>query len=137
MIDNPSRLQAYFYYLSFVLVCATIAFAASMYLMDYEDKWDSRTNETMWAWSTMRSIHKFAWVTFLVMQFPFGLLFGLITGNLNNGLFAFIINPLFIAWTLQMIYRDSQLVHITRTLKINYALWTVMLLAIVIYISLE
>jgi hypothetical protein len=137
MSDTPSRLQGYLYYLSFVLVWATIAFVASMYLMDYEDKWDSRTNETMWAWSTMQTSHKVAYVTFLIMQFPFGLLFGLITGVYNNGLFAFIINPLFIAWGLHMIYRNSQVAHIKRTLKINYTIWTAMVLTIVIYIALE
>jgi hypothetical protein len=137
MNESPSKLHAYLYYLSFVLIWATIAIVASMYLLDYEDKWDSRTNETMWAWSTMETSHKIGYLTFLVMQFPFGLLFGLFTGNYNNGLFAFIINPLFIAWVLQMIFRNSQKTHIKRTLKVNYAIWTTMLLTIVGYLMLE
>ena len=137
MTYTPSRPKAYLYYLSFVLIFATVAFVASMYLMGYEDKWDSRSNETMWAWSTMETKYKIAYATFLVLQFPFGLLFGLITGVFNNGIFACIINPLFYAWILQMIFKRTRESHINRTVRINYSIWAVMMLTIVVYIWKE
>jgi len=137
MSDTPSRPKMFLYYLSFVLVYATVTFVASMYLMDYEDKWDSRTNATMWEWSKMAMSHRFVYITFMIAQFPFGLLFGLLTGIYTNGLFGFIIDPLFISWVLLMIFRKTMLRHVNRTLKINYTIWVIMTITIVIYILAE
>lgn len=136
MTEIPSRPKSFLYYLSFVLIWATVAWIGSMYMMDYEDKWEGNT-ESMWSWSSMQTSHKVGYVLFLTTQFPFGLIFGFFTGIYNNALFSVIINPLFIAWGLQMIFREAQLKHINQTLKINFIILTIILLMIGTYIWLE
>src|SRR5690349_7357040 len=123
MNERPSHLQTLIYYSSFVLVYATLAFIASRLLMDYEDS----SGRTSWSWEGMRTSDKIGYITFAILQFPFGLLFELLTNNYNNGLFAFLINPLFIAWLLHQIFRKNQLWHIKRSIKINGTIWALII----------
>ena len=130
--DKASTLQLFLYYLSFVLVWATLAFIAAMLLMDYEDRYGTLN------WVTeATTAKKIAFVFFYFLQFPLGLLFGLLTGNYDNGLFAFLLNPLLIGWTLQKFLFKSNHKSIRRTLQVNFVIWTAMILTITIYIMTE
>lgn len=131
--DKPTGFQQFSYYLSFILVFATIAFIASMLMMGYED----RTGSLLWNSNDMKLSDKIGLIIFYVLQFPLGLLFGLFTGNYNNGLFSFILNPLLIAWTLQKFIIKTRRRNIKRTFEINYAIWTTLILAMVVYILTE
>ena len=132
-VDKPTSFQQFLYYLSFILVFATLAFIASMLMMGYED----RTGSLLWKSNDMKPFDKIGLITFYVLQFPLGLLFGLFTGNYNSGLFAFLLNPLLIAWTLQKFIIKTRRRNIKRTFQINYAIWTTLILAIVVYILTE
>ena len=130
--DKASTLQLFLYYLSFVLVWATLAFIAAMLLMDYEDMYGTLN------WVTeATTAKKIGFICFYILQFPLGLLVGLLTGNYDNGLFAFLLNPLLIGWTLQKFIFKSRRSAIRRTLLINLIIWTAIVLAITIYIVTE
>ena len=102
-------------------------------MMGYED----RTGSLLWKSNDMKVSDKIGLITFYILQFPLGLLFGLFTGNYNSGLFAFLLNPLLIAWTIQKFIVKTGRRNIKRTFQINYALWTTLILAIVVYIVTE
>jgi hypothetical protein len=131
--DKVSNLHLFLYYLSFVLVYATLAFISSMLMMGYED----RTGSLQWMPGDMKLIDQIGLIVFYVLQFPLGLLFGLFTGNFHNGLFAFVINPLLIGWTLNKLFFKTERIFIKRILLINYSVWTALVLTIVIYIVTE
>ena len=131
-VDKASTLQLFLYYLSFVLVWATLAFIAAMLLMDYEDRYGTLN------WVTeATTAKKIGFIFFYILQFPLGLLFGLLTGNYDNGLFAFLLNPLLIGWTLQKLLFKSNRNSIRRTLQVNFIFWTAIVLTIIIYIVTE
>jgi len=132
-VDKATNFQQFLYYLSFILFFLTLAFIASMLMMGYED----RTGSLLWKSNDMKLSDKIGLITFYVLQFPLGLLFGLFTGNYNNGLFAFLLNPLLIAWTHQKFIIKTGRRNIKRTFQINYAIWTALILAIVVYILTE
>ena len=112
--EKASTLQRFLYYLSFVLAWATLAFIAAMLLMDYEDMYGTLN------WVDKATIAKnIGFIFFYILQFPLGLLFGLFTGNYDNGLFAYLLNPLLIGWTLQKFLFKSKRSSIRRALKIN------------------
>jgi hypothetical protein len=118
--------------LSFVLVWGTLVFVAAMLLMDYEDRYGTLN------WVTKATTaRKIGFIFFYILQFPLGLLFGLLTGNYDNGLFAFLLNPLFIGWTLRKFIFKSRRTAIGRTLSTNFIMWTAIVLAITIYIVIE
>lgn len=131
--DKPTSFQEFLYCLSFILVFATLAFIASMLMMGYED----RTGSLLWKSNDMKLLDKIGLITFYVLQFPLGLLLGLFTGNYNNGLFAFLLNPLFIAWILQKFIIKTKRRNVKRTFQINFAIWTTLILVIVIYVVTE
>ena len=125
-------MQLFLYYLSFVLVWATLAFIAAMLLMDYEDRYGTLN------WVTeATTAKKIGFIFFYILQFPLGLLFGLLTGNYDNGLFAFLLNPLLIGWTLQKLLFKSNRNNIPSTLQVNFIFWTAIVLTIIIYIVTE
>ena len=95
--------------------------------MDYEQKYSTLS------WVT----GKIGVIFFYILQFPLGLLFGLFTGNYDNGLFAFLLNPLLIGWTLQKFLFKSKRSRIRRASKINFTIWAVIILTITIYIVTE
>ena len=131
-VDKASTLQLFLYYLSFVLVWATLAFITAMLLMDYEDRYGTLN------WVTeATTAKKIGFIFFYILQFPLGLLFGLLTGNYDNGLFAFLLNPLLIGWTLQKLLFKSNRNSIQRTLQVNFIFWTAIVLIIIIYIVTE
>lgn len=132
-VDKPTSFQQFFYYLSFILVFATLAFIASMLMMGFED----RTGSLLWKSNDMKLSDKIGLIASFVLQFPLGLLFGLFTGNYNNGLFAFLLNPLLIAWALQKFIIKTRRRNIKRTFQINYAIWIMILLVIIVYIVTE
>lgn len=125
-------MQLFVYYFSFVLVWGTLAFVAAMLLMDYEDRYGTLN----WVIEAT-AVKKIGFISFYVLQFPLGLLFGLLTGNYDNGLFAFFLNPLLIGWTLQKFIFKSRRNTIRRTLLINFIIWTAIVLGIAIYIVTE
>jgi hypothetical protein len=131
-VDKASTLQLFLYYLSFVLVWATPALIAAMLLMDYEDRYSTLN------WVTeATTAKKIGFIFFYILQFPLGLLFGLLTGNYDNGLFAFLLNPLLVSWTFQKFLFKSRRSSIRRALQINFVVWTAILLTITIYIVTE
>lgn len=129
---KASTLQLFLYYLSFVLVWATLAFIAAMLLMDYEDLYGT----VNWV-SEATTAKKIGFVFFYTLQFPLGLLFGILTGNYDSGLFAFLLNPLLIAWTLHNFIFKSKRRTIRRTIGINFIIWAAIILTITIYIVTE
>ena len=130
--DKASTLQIFLYYLSFVLVWATLAFIAAMLLMDYEDLYGT----LRWT-EEATTAKKIGFIFFYILQFPLGLLFGLLTGNYDNGLFAFLLNPLLIGWTLQKFIFKSMCKTIRRTIRINFIIWTTITLTMIVYIMTE
>jgi hypothetical protein len=132
-VDKASTVQRFFYYLSIVLVYATIAFIASMLMMGYED----RAGNLIWKPAEMNLSDKIGLVTFYIVQFPLGLLFGFFTGNYHNGLFAFLINPILIAWTLEKLVIKTKRRKTKQISLINYTIWTALILTIIIYIMTE
>jgi hypothetical protein len=81
--------------------------------------------------------HKISFVVFFVLQFPVGLLFGLLTGNYNNGLFAAFLNPLLIGWALQKVIFKCRRVITQKLLLINYTVWTLLVLTALVYVVTE
>jgi hypothetical protein len=132
-VDKITIFQQFLYYLSFILVFGTLAFIASMLMMGYED----RTGSLQWKSGEMQLSDKIGLITFYILQLPLGLLFGLLTGNFNIGLFAFLLNPLLFAWTLQKFIFRTQCKSIRRTLQVNYTVWIAIILAIIIYVVTE
>jgi len=131
-VDKASTLQLVLYYLSFVLVWATLSFIAAMLLMDYEDRYGTLN------WVTDATLdRKIGFIFFYILQFPLGLLFGIVTDNYNNGLFAFLLNPILIGWTLQKLVFKSRRNSIRRTLQVNFFIWTATVITIIIYIATE
>jgi hypothetical protein len=132
-VEEPTSFQQILYYLSFILLFATLAFIASLLMMGYED----RTGSLLWKSNEMKLSDKIGLITFYVLQFPLGLLFGLFTGNYNSGLFAFLLNTLLIAWTLQKFLIKAGRRNIKKTFQINYGIWTALILTIIVYIATE
>ena len=132
LVVRASTPQMFMYYLSFVFLWATIAFIAAMYLMDYED----RHGTFNWVTET-KTTEKISFVIFYILQFPFGLMYGLFTGNYNNGLFAFFINPLLIGWAIQKIFFKTRRANIKRISKINFIIVATLVLTMAIYILAE
>ena len=133
MANKASNVQKFFYYLSFVLVYATMAFIASMLMMGYED----RSGTLLWHSLEMKISDKIGLVAFYILQFPLGLLFGLLTANYHNGLFAFLFNPILIAWTLEKLVVNTRRRKTILVFSINYAIWIAVILTIIIYILTE
>ena len=131
-VDKASTLHLFLYYLSFVLAWATLAFIAAMLLMDYEDRYGTLD----WV-SEATKAKKIGFVIFYILQFPLGLLFGLVTGNYDNVFFAYLLNPLFIGWTLQKFVFKSRRNSILKTLQVNFVIWTAVILTIIIYVVTE
>lgn len=130
--NRASTLQSVLYYLSFVLVWATLFFIAAMLLMDYEDRYGTLN------WVTDATLdRKISFIFFYILQFPLGLLFGIVTDNYNNGLFALLLNPLLIGWTLQKFVFKSIRKSMRRTMQINFLIWTATVITIIIYIATE
>ena len=87
-----------FYYLLFILVYAGLYFILSFYYMDYEDHLDTFQNE-------QTRIDIIITQTFLhIISFPFGL-FKLGFFNLIANC---ILNPLFIGWTFQKLFKEKR-----------------------------
>jgi hypothetical protein len=130
--DKASTLQLFLYYLSFVLVWGTLAFITAMYLMNYEDKYSTLN------WVTKaKTTEKISFIIFYILQFPFGLLYGLFSGNYDNGLYSFFINPLFVGWTLQKLLFKTRRNSIKRAFQINFTIWLALVLTITIYVLTE
>ena len=83
-----------------------------MLLMDYEDRYGTLN----WV-NEATTAKKIGFIFFYLLQFPLGLLFGLLTGNYDNGLFAFLLNPLLIGWTLHKLEFKSRRNSIRRTIQ--------------------
>jgi uncharacterized membrane protein YeaQ/YmgE (transglycosylase-associated protein family) len=131
-IEKASTMQLFLYYFSFFLIWATLAFIGAMLLMDYEDMYGTLD------WVTEATTSKKAgFILFYILQFPLGLLFGLITGNYDNGLFAFLLNPLVTGWTLNKFLFRSKRSTIKSVSFINSIVLTVIFLTIVFYILTE
>lgn len=131
-VDKASTLLSVLYYLSFVLVWATLFFIAAMLLMDYEDRYGTLK------WVTDATLHrKISFIFFYILQFPLGLLFGIVTDNYNNGLFALLLNPLLIGWTLQKFVFKSIRKSMLRTMQINFLIWIATVSTIIIYIATD
>jgi hypothetical protein len=131
-VAKASTLQLILYYLSFVLIWATLAFIVAMLLMNYEDIYGTLN------WVPQATIaQKISFIFFYILQFPLGILFGLFSGNYDNGLFAFLLNPLLIGWVLQKFLVNSISGSIQRILQVNFVIWTVIILIITIYIITE
>ena len=131
-VDKASTLLSVLYYLSFVLVWATHFFIAAMLLMDYEDRYSTLK------WVTDATLHrKISFIFFYILQFPLGLLFGIVTDNYNNGLFALLLNPLLIGWTLQKFVFKSIRKSMLRTMQINFLIWIATVSTIIIYIATD
>jgi hypothetical protein len=132
-VDRASNLQKFLYYFSFFLVFFLAAFIASMLMMGYED----RTGSLLWNSGKMNSSDKIGLIVFYVLQFPLGLLFGLFTRNYHNGLFAFLLNPLLIAWAIQKFFIKQERKNTRRVFQINYGICMALILIVVIYIITE
>ena len=104
-----------------------------MIIMGYED----RTGTLLGNIGETNTLEKFGFATFYILQFPLGLVFGLLTGNYHNGLFAFFINPVVIAWALEKLKTKGNKAKVKRALFINSLLLTALVLIVVIYIWTE
>jgi hypothetical protein len=103
-----------------------------MLIFDYGDRYGTLS------WATeAKPTEKICFIIFYILQFPFGLLCGLFTGNYDNWLFAFLLNPLFIGWAIQNIVFKSRHISIRRSFQINLCIWAALALTVIIYIVQE
>ena len=131
--ETSTDVQNFLYYLSFFLVYATLTFIASMLLMNFED----RTGSLLWNESKMKMSDKVGIISFYFLQFPLGLLFGFLTGNYNNAIFSIILNPIFIGWLLEKTYVRKSSKKTKAIFRINYLIWIIIILTIIIFVYSE
>jgi hypothetical protein len=113
--------QLVLYYFSFLLLWATVAFLAAMLLLNFEDK-------------NIEGIPQdFSYAWYYILQFPFGLLYGLITGDYISAIFAFFINLFFLSISLQVLLRSGHK-SIRLVSKFNFVIWVGFILGVTVYI---
>ncbi len=123
---KASTSQYVLYHISFVLIYVVLYFLATLYLMNYDEKYGTED----WV-SEATIIEKINYTIVIVLQFPFAKLISLLTNNGIAWIVGIIINSQLLAWLIKTFLIGNKRKFLKRATFINLVLFVVIVFTII------